>query len=375
MKKDTRYVGLDVHAATIAVAVAEAGGEVRSLGEIPNRPEAVHKLLKRLGDPATLRICYEAGPTGYVLYWQLTKLGVHCEVIAPSLVPVKSGDRVKTDRRDAVRLARALRAGDLTAVFVPDAEHEALRDLVRAREAAKTDELRARHRVSKFLLRYGKYPPAGARAWTLTWWRWLRTVKLEHAAQNVTLLDYVNELEHQTARVERLEKAIDEAVEKAPEQMKAVVSALQSLRGVAKLTAITLAVEVGSFRRFERATQLMSYTGMVPSERSSGTRERRGAITKAGNGRLRRVLVESAHHYRHQPRLSTRQRALQRDLNPAVAEIAWKAQLRLHRRYHQLTGKTKPAGKVITALARELVGFIWAIGCAAEAHCQTRAAA
>lgn len=214
MSKDTRYVGLDVHAATIAVAIAEGRDEVRSLGQIPNRPEAVRKLLKKLGDPAKLHVCYEAGPTGYVLYWQLTKLGVQCEVIAPSLVPVKSGDRVKTDRRDAEKLARALRAGDLTAVFVPSAEHEALRDLVRAREAAKTDELRARHRVSKFLLRYGKYPPAGCRAWSLTWWRWLRTVKFEHAAQSAATLDYVNELEHQTARVERLEKGIDEAVER-----------------------------------------------------------------------------------------------------------------------------------------------------------------
>ena len=172
------------------------------------------------------------------------------------------------------------------------------------------------------------------------------------------MLDYVSELEHQSARVARLEQGIDEAVEKAPREMKAVVAGLQGLRGVAKITAVTLAVEVGSFRRFERATQLMSYTGMVPSERSSGPRERRGAITKAGNSRLRRVLIESAHHYRHGPRLSTRQRALQRELSPALAEVAWKAQLRLHRRYHQLTGKTKPAGKVITAIARELVGFI-----------------
>lgn len=315
MGKNTRYVGLDVHAATIAVAIAQGRGEVRSLGEIPNRPEAVERLLKKLGDPTTLHVCYEAGPTGYMLYWQLTKLGVHCEVIAPSLVPVKSGDRVKTDRRDAEKLARAFQAGTLTSVFVPSAEHEALRDLVRAREAAKTDELRARHRVSKFLLRYGKCPPPGCRAWTLTYWRWLRTVRLEHAAQNVTLLDYVTELEHQTARIERLDKSIDEEVEKAPKEMRAVIAALQSLRGVAKLTAITVAVEVGSFRRFERATQLMSYTGMVPSERSSGRRERRGAITKTGNGRLRRVLVEAAHHYRHAPRLSTRQRALQRDLS------------------------------------------------------------
>ena len=375
MGKNMRYLGLDVHAATIAVAIAEGRGEVRSLGQIPNRPEAVHKLLKKLGDPSTLHVCYEAGPTGYVLYWQLTKLGIQCEVIAPSLIPVKSGDRIKTDRRDAEKLARALRAGDLTSVFVPSAEHEALRDLVRAREAAKTDELRARHRLAKYLLRYGKYPPAGCRAWTLTWWRWLRTLTFEHALQNTTVLDYTNELEHQTARVERLEKNIDDAIESAPKEMKAIVAALQSLRGVAKITAVTVAVEVGSFRRFERASQLMSYTGMVPSERSSGTRERRGAITKAGNSRLRRVLIEAAHHYRHQPRLSVRQRALQRDLSPAVAETSWKAQLRLHRRYQLLIGKSKPAGKVITAIARELVGFIWAIGCAAEKQHELRAAA
>lgn len=366
MRKNTRYLGLDVHAATIAVAIAEGRGEVRSLGTIENRPEAIERLLKKLGNLSTLHVCYEAGPTGYVLYWQLTKLGVHCEVIAPSLVPVKAGDRIKTDRRDAEKLARALRAGDLTSVFVPSAEHEALRDLVRAREAAKTDELRARHRLSKYLLRCGKYPPAGARAWTLTYWRWLKTVKFEQPAQNVALLEFIVEVEHQGARIARLDKAIDDAIAGAPQELKAVIEALQSLRGVAKITAVTVAVEVGTFQRFERATQLMSYTGIVPSERSSGLRERRGAITKAGNSHLRRVLIEAAHHYRHQPRLSSRQRALQRDLDPRVVEIACKAQLRLSRRYTQLSSKSKPVAKVVTAVARELVGFIWAIGTAAE---------
>jgi len=368
MGKLTRYVGLDVHAATIAVAVAVAEGRnvVRSLGTIPNRPEAVAKLLNKLGDPGSLHVCYEAGPTGYVLYWQLTKLGVECEVVAPSLVPVKSGDRVKTDRCDAEKLARALRAGDLTSVFVPSLEHEALRDLVRAREAAKKDELRARHRLSKYLLRYGKTPPTGCRAWTLTYWRWVHTVRFDHAPQTATLLDYIAEAEHQTIRIERLDKAIDEAIVDAPTDMKVVIAALQALRGVAKLTAITVAVEVGTFRRFQRATELMSYTGMVPSEYSSGQRRRQGAITKAGNSRLRRVLVEAAHHYRHQPRLSVRQKALQRDTDPRVLEIAWKAQLRLHRRFSRLNAKGKPAGKVITAVARELVGFIWAVGVQAE---------
>jgi transposase len=367
MGKITRYVGMDVHAATIAVAVVEGRGVPRSLGVIENRPEAIRRLVKKLGEPSTLRVCYEAGPTGYVLYWQLQKLGVQCEVIAPSLVPVKAGDRIKTDRRDAEKLARAYRSGDLTAVFVPDAEHEALRDLVRAREAAKKDELRAKHRLSKYLLRYGQYAPAGCRAWTLTYWRWVRMVKFEHAAQNETLLDYIAEVEHQSLRIERLEKSIDDAIASAPPQMKAVIDALQSLRGVAKITAVTLAVEVGTFRRFDRATQLMSYTGMVPSEHSSGGRRYQGAITKTGNNHLRRVLIEAAWHYRHQPRLSNRQRALHGELDPHVLEIAWNAQLRLNRRYARLSAKTKPPGKVITAVARELVGFIWAIGTETEA--------
>lgn len=367
MGKITRYVGMDVHAATIAVAVVEGRGVARSLGVIANRPEAIRRLIKKLEQPSTLRVCYEAGPTGYVLYWQLQKLGVQCEVVAPSLVPVKAGDRIKTDRRDAEKLARAYRSGDLTAVFVPDAEHEALRDLVRAREAAKKDELRAKHRLSKYLLRYGQYAPEGCRAWTLSYWRWVRMVKFEHAAQNETLLDYIAEVEHQSLRIERLEKSIDDAIAGAPPQMKAVIDALQSLRGVAKITAVTLAVEVGTFRRFDRATQLMSYTGMVPSEHSSGGRRYQGAITKTGNNHLRRVLIEAAWHYRHQPRLSNRQRALHGELNPHVLEIAWNAQLRLNRRYARLSAKTKPPGKVITAVARELVGFIWAIGTQTEA--------
>jgi transposase len=357
---------MDVHAKTIAVAVVEGRGLARPLGTIENRPEAVRRLLKKLGNASSLRVCYEAGPTGYVLYWQLTKLGVHCEVIAPSLVPVKAGDRVKTDRRDAEKLARAYRSGDLTAVWVPDAEHEALRDLVRAREAGKKDKLRARHRLSKYLLRDGQYAPEGCRAWTLTYWRWVRMVKFEHKAQNQALLDYIAEVEHQSHRIERLDKAIDEAITSAPAQMKAVIDALHSLRGVAKLIAVTLAVEVGTFRRFERATQLMSYTGMVPSEHSSGARSHRGAITKSGNSHLRRVLIEAAWHYRHRPNLSLRQRALQTELDPKVLQIAWKAQLRLNRRYARLSAKTKPAGQVITAVARELVGFISSVATTAE---------
>lgn len=366
MGKSIRYVGLDVHAETIHAAIVEGREQPRSLGVIQNRPEAVRKLLKKLGDVANLRVCYEAGPTGYVLYWQLTKLGVHCEVVAPSLIPRKPGDRIKTDRRDAMKLARAYCSGDLAAVWVPDAAHEALRDLVRAREAAKKDELRAKHRLSKYLLRNGLYPDVRCQPWSLTWWRWLRMVKLPHEAQVATMLDYTSEVEHMRHRIERLDLAIDEAVGAAPETMQAVIDALQALRGVAKVTAVTLVVEVGTFARFEHPKKLMGYSGMVPSEQSSGGRRRQGSITKTGNARLRRVLVEAAWHYRHRPCLSTRQKKLQATLRPKAVEVAWKAQLRLHRRYRRLSERGKPSAQVVTALARELLGFIWAIGVEAE---------
>src|SRR5947209_8596858 len=217
MRKDTRFVGLDVHAETIAVAVVEPDGELRFVGTIPNRPEAIRRLMKRLGPAARLRACYEAGPTGYVLYWQLTELGVHCDVVAPSLVPVKAGDRVKTDRRDAEKLARSYRSGDLTPVWVPDAAHEALRDLLRAREAAKSDQLRARHRLGKFLLRHGRRPDPGIRPWTCKHMEWIkREVHFEVTAQEATLTDYITEVEHAGLRIERLERAIDEAVSTVP---------------------------------------------------------------------------------------------------------------------------------------------------------------
>jgi transposase len=366
MAKNTRFVGLDVHAETIAVAVAEGRDEVRSLGTIANRPEAVRRLLGKLGNLQNLRVCYEAGPTGYALYWQLSQLGVQCEVIAPSLVPMKSGDRIKTDRRDAERLARSYRSGDLTAVWVPDAKHEALRDLVRAREATKEDQLRAKHRLGKYLLRYGQRPSEGCKAWTAAWWQWVRGLQLAHAEQNTTLVELILEVDHQGQRVGRLDGAIDRAVESAPSELRAIVDALQALRGVAKVTAVTLATEFGCFGRFERAAQVMSYTGMVPSEHSSGPKQHRGAITKTGNSHLRRVLVEAAWHYRHRPRICQRQKPLQQGLSPKVATIAWTAQERLHRRYWALSKKNKPSAKIVTALARELAGFVWAIGVETE---------
>jgi transposase len=366
MKKDIRYVGLDVDSEKIAVAVAEAGGEVRSLGTIPYREESVRQLVKKLGPASGLRVCYEAGPHGYGLYWQLTKLGVHCDVVAPTLVPVKSGDRVKTNRRDAEKLARCYRSGDLTAVWVPDAAHEALRDLVRAREVAKKDQLRARHRLGKFLLRRGLRAAAGVRNWTAGHLLWVKTLRFEQAAQEATFLDYLHEVEHAAERVARLERAIDQAVESMPAEMRAVIAGLQALRGIRKVSAATIVAEVGPLSRFSRPKQLMGYSGMVSSEDSTGSSVRRGAITKTGNAHLRRIVGEAAWAYQHRPAMSPLLKKRQEGLSEEVKEIAWKAQHRLCSRYRRLIGKGKLRQKVTTAIGRELLGFVWAIGTQVE---------
>jgi transposase len=371
-----KFVGLDVHAETIAVAVAEQGGEVRSLGIIPNREDSVRKLVKKLRPVEQLRFCYEAGPTGYALYWQLTRMGAKCEVVAPTLVPVKAGDRVKTDRRDALKLARNCRAGELTPVWVPDAAHEALRDLVRAREAAKQDELRARHRLSKFLLRHGRRPPMGVKPWTIKYLEWVRReVHFDQMAQEATLLDYLHEVEHGAARIARLDSAITEAAKSAPPQMRAVIEALQALRGIAQVSAVTVVAELGELSRFVGAKQLMAYGGIVPSEDSSGERTQRGNITKTGNAHLRRVVVEAAWAYRHRPSVGAKLRRRQENVSEEVKEIAWKAQQRLHQRYRKLQAKGKNHGVVITAVGRELLGFIWAIGMKVETAQKDAAAA
>ena len=362
----TRFVGLDVHKATITAAVAEPDGEVRVLGTIPNTPEAVARLMRKLGQPEGLRVCYEAGPCGYVLYWQLVGLGVRCIVVAPTLIPVKPGDRVKTDRRDAARLARSYRSGDLTPVWVPDAAHEALRDLVRAREAAKKDQRRARHRLQKLLLRQGLQPPGRTKAWTDAYGRWLETVHFEHAAREATRLDYLHEVDHARERVARLEQAIAEAVTTVPPRMRAVIAGLQTLRGMALLSAVTVVAELGRLSRFERARQLMGYSGAVSGEHSSGPHVQRGGITKTGNAHVRRIVVEAAWHYRHAPAVTASLRKRQVGQSAEVIAIAWKAQHRLHGRFRRLLGRGKPPQQVVTAVARELLGFIWAIGVTIE---------
>ena len=371
-----RFVGLDVHADTISVAVAEPNGEVRSLGVFRNRPDSVRRLVTRLGPASQLRVCYEAGPTGYGLYWQFTALGVTCAVIAPTLVPTKAGDRVKTNRRDAEKLARCHRAGDLTPVWVPDAAHEALRDLVRAREDAKQDQLRARHRLNKFLLRHSQVPPESIKkSWTQKYMEWIkRQVHFDQPALEATLLDYVHEVEHAAERIQRLEKSIDEASCSAPPEMRAVIEALQALRGVAQITAVSLVAELGSLSRFESPRQLMGYSGLVSSEYSTGNHMQRGRITKTGNAHLRRVIVEAAWAYQYRPWVGGALRKRQQGLDQEIKDIAWKAQWRLHKRYQKLAAAGKKKPQIVTAVGRELLGFIWAIAVRIEAQQRPRAA-
>jgi len=363
MKNDIRFVAMDAHAETLAVSLSEGPGEVRRLGIIPNRPEAVRRLIRKLGPVEKLRVCYEAGPTGYALYWQLTQLGVPCDVVAPTLVPSKPGDRVKTDRRDADKLAVLYRGGQLTSVWVPDKDHEALRDLVRAREAAKSDQLRARHRLHKFLLRHGWRAPQGIKSWTQKHLNWVRRqVHFERPAQEAVLLDYLTEVDHARDRITRLEQAIDAAVVAAPPHMRAVIEALQALRGIAQLAAATVVAEVGALSRFSRPRQLMGYSGAVPREHSSGGSTWRGSITKTGNAHLRRIVGQASWSYRHRPAVTGALRQRQKGLSEEVKAIAWKAQHRLYGRYRRLIGRGKPKQQVVTAITRELLGFIWAIG-------------
>jgi transposase len=364
------YVGLDVHKDSIVVAVAAGGlrGEVREYGRIANTPTALDRLLRKLGgDGMRLRFCYEAGPCGYGIQRRLSTRGHECVVVAPSLIPKRAGDRVKTDRRDAASLARLHRAGELTAVWVPDAGHEAMRDLVRARLDAVHSLRRARQQLSGFLLRHGCH--YGRPAWTRLhrphgsspWAKGSRLagLRFEQAVHHIVLEDYIAAVEAAEARRNRLTAQIEAML---PDWTLApVVAALQTMRGMALVNAATLIAELGDLSRFANPRQLMAYLGLVPSEHSSGASVKRGGITKAGNAAARRLLIEAAWSYRFPARLS-RELLLRQERQPRlIRDIAWKGQLRLCARYRRLARTGKPANIVTTAIARELAGFVWAI--------------
>jgi transposase len=360
MEKPITYIGLDVHKETIAVALAEAGkrGEIREYGVIANTPTALKALASKLAKSGSaLCFCYEAGPCGYGIQRQLSAAGYECAVVAPSLIPRKPGDRIKTDRRDAANLARLYRAGELTPVWVPDPAHEAVRDLVRARQAAVRALRQARQQLSGFLLRQGQH--YSRPAWTLMHRRWLAGLRFAQAAHHLVLEDCIAAVEAATARRDRLEAHIVAAL---PDwSLAPVVRALQALRGMALVAAATLVAELGDITRFTNPRQLMAYLGLVPSEHSSGGTRRQGAITKAGNGSARRMLIEAAWSYRFPARISRELLLRQEGLARPIRDIAWKAQERLCGRYRKLARAGKPPNVVTTAIARELVGFVWAI--------------
>ena len=360
MAKSITYVGLDVHKDTIAVALAEAGlrGEVREHGKIPNTPAALQALIVKLAPAGRqLRFCYEAGACGYGIQRQLTEAGHECAVVAPSLIPRKPGERIKTDRRDANNLAKLHRAGELTAVWVPDQAHEAIRDLVRARQAAVRTLRQSRQQLSGFLLRHGHHYHRPA--WTQLHRRWLASLKFEQAVHYIVLEDCIAAIEAAAARRDRLEAYIEATL---PEwSLAPVVHALQALRGVGLVAAATLVAELGDITRFTNPRQLMAYLGLVPAEHSSGRTRRQGGITKAGNGAARRMLIEAAWSYRFPARISREQLLRQERLSRPIRDIAWKAQERLCRRYRTLARTGKLPTVITAAIARELAGFVWAI--------------
>ena len=361
-QKSKVFVGLDTSKLKISVALADEGrqGEVRFLGEIDNTPEAVRRLVSKLaGRHSELLFCYEAGPTGYGLQRQISALGHECAVIAPSLIPKRPGERVKTNRRDALTLARRHRAGELAAIWVPDPGHEAVRELVRAREAAMADLRAKRQHLQSFLLRHGRLFP-GRKPWTRAHARWLSELAFEHPAQYLVLREYRQGIEDAEARLERLTQQIADVL--TTWSMAPVVEAYQALRGVALITAVTFVAEIGDVRRFESPRQLMAYLGLVPCESSTGERVRRGSITKAGNTRVRRVLIEGAWTYRFPARMSRLLQERQANLPQIVRTIAWKAQVRLCARYRRLMAAGKRQTVVTTAIAREMAAFLWAIG-------------
>jgi transposase len=361
MKNSIIFVGLDVHKDSSDIALADDGrnGEVRFYGTIGGDMDSLDKAIRKFRrSGAELRFVYEAGPCGYEIYRHLTAQGFHCDVIAPSMTPKRSGDRIKTDRRDAVTLARLYRAGELTPVYVPREDDEAMRDLVRGREDAVNATRKARQHLSAFVLRHG-FRYSGSKAWSLAHLRWLADIKMPHPAQQITLQEYIHSVEESSERVGRLTEQILKLL--PTWRMAPVVVALQALRGVAPVVASTMVVEIGDMRRFENPRQLMAYLGLVPSENWSGQTTKRGGITKTGNSHARRALIEAAQAYSFPARVSRALRKRQEGLSREIKEISWKAQVRLCGRFRKLQARGKNRNRTVTAIARELSCFMWAI--------------
>ena len=356
-----KFIGMDVHKKSISIAIADAGrdGDVRYYGKIPNDFNTLDKFCRKMVSTGSqLHFVYEAGPCGYGIYRYLNRKGFDCKVVAPSMIPRKSGDRIKTDRRDARMLARLHRASELTAVYVPDEQDEAMRDLSRAREDAVISTRKAKQHLKAFLLRNGVVY-SGRSRWSKAYFNWLSDLAMPRRAQQIALQEYIDAVHENCARVERLTDQIRQLV---PDwRLAPVVSALQSARGVSLVVAVTLLAEIGDLSRFDKPVQLMAYLGLVPSEHSSGDSVKRGGITKTGNRHARKVLVEAAWAYRMQPRVSRILRKRQQEVPDRVCRISWKAQLRLCARFRRLAAKGKPRQVVVTAIARELSAFLWAM--------------
>lgn len=353
------YVGLDVHQDSISVALLRPGAPLAEEEQIPNTADAVRRLVRRWKDPAAVRVCYEAGPTGYGLQRTFATLGVDCAVIAPALIPVRAGVRVKTDQRDARKLAGLFRAGELTTIRIPPPEEEAVRDLIRAREDLSEDILRARHRLSKFLLRHDRVYREGTERWTDTHLAWIRRQQFETAGLDELVGHHLAIIESRLRQRDLMDSAI--AVIAAAEPYAGAVRRLCCLRGIKSLSALTLLVEVGDFRRFATAASFMGFTGLVPREASSGERRQQGSITKTGNAHLRRVLVEAAWAYRAKPALGASWRRRFAGQPAELVAYTSAAQQRLHARYWRMANRGKRSTVATVAVARELAGFVWGV--------------